>query len=163
MKRFSFYLLIAGLLTTTGLALAQEESGVVLEAQAEVEVEVVNEKGETEIHRTKAALVTPGDEVIYTIRYVNAGEKPAEDVVITNPVPEHMACRTVEETPETILVTLSVDGGNTFDALENLTVLNEEGETRPADIADCTHVRWALAQALPPGESGQVSYRAVLE
>ena len=151
------------LIVFSTVALAQNPSGLVLEARAEVEIEVVTDQGETLLTRQEAALVTPGDEVIYTIQYTNAGEDPAEAVVITNPVPAQMFCRSLDDTPKSILVTLSVDGGDTFDSLENLLVINEEGEIRPARIADCTHVRWTLDEPLPPGASGQVSFRAVLQ
>ena len=168
MTRILFFALLAVALITParGFALGQEkseQSGVVLEALAEVEVEATTAEGKKEITRVEAALVTPGDEVIYTIRYANEGAEPAEDVVITNPVPEHMACRALDDAPVNVAITLSVDGGETFDVLEKLTVLDEEGETRLADIADATHVRWTLGKSLPPGGSGQVSFRAVLQ
>ena len=74
-----------------------------------------------------------------------------------------MACRGLDDAPVNVAITLSVDGGETFDVLEKLTVLDEEGEKRAADIADATHVRWTLGESLPPGGSGQVSFRAVLQ
>ncbi len=77
--------LVAFLALATGPAIAQSDSGIQLDAVAEIEVEVVDEQGEKQVQRQEASLVVPGDEVIYTINYVNSGAEPVADVVITNP------------------------------------------------------------------------------
>ena len=100
--------------------------------------------------------------MIYTVQYTNSGDDPASDVVITNPVPEHMTCMGIEEI-ELARITVSVDGGETFDLPENLTVVEADGTERPAETADVTHIRWSFTEPLPPGAAGAVAFRAVLQ
>jgi uncharacterized repeat protein (TIGR01451 family) len=113
--------------------------------------------------RVEAGKVVPGDEVIYTITFANRGTEPAADVVITNPVPEHMIFTRVEETPRGAVVSMSADGGSRYDAPRNLTVTDAKGQTRPAQESDFTHVRWTFRNPLEPGEAGSVSFRAQLQ
>lgn len=149
------------LLAGPSLDAAGAEGSVLLRTVAETELETVNEQGTKEIVRKEASRVTPGDEVIYTVFYENTGPAPAENVFITNPVPEHMVCVAVESV-SSAEVALSVDGGRTFGAAEALVVTEEDGSERPAELGDATHVRWGFGTPLPPGASGRVSFRAVL-
>jgi uncharacterized repeat protein (TIGR01451 family) len=149
------------LLLVPALAAGEAPGKLVLTTTAEEEIRTVNDKGETEIVRVAAEKVTPGDEIIYIIHYRNESAVPAAAVVITNPVPEHMTCRRVEDA--SARVTYSVDGGASFDTAENLTVAGPEGEARPATPADFTHIRWTLTEPVGPGGEGTVSFRAVLQ
>lgn len=135
---------------------------VALRAIAEQEIEVVNEQGETEVRRVEAGKITPGDEVVYSIVYENVGEAPADNVIITNPVPEHMSCLDVTDA-RSMRITASVDGGTNFDATGSLVVVEEDGSKRPAELADYTHIRWTLTDPLAPGAIGRVEFRAVLQ
>ena len=54
---------------------------------AEIEVIEVNPDGTESVRRKAATRVVPGTEVIYTITAKNAGDEPADQVVVTNPVP----------------------------------------------------------------------------
>jgi uncharacterized repeat protein (TIGR01451 family) len=143
----------------TGRAGARE--GVTLRTIAQTEVTVVNEWGEKETRLTDAARVTPGTEVIYTIQWKNDGKAPAENVVITNPVPQAMVCRAIDGAAEA-RVTVSIDGGKTFAPLAGLVVALPNGTTRPATPADCTHVRWSFPRPVAPGMLGEVRFRATL-
>jgi uncharacterized repeat protein (TIGR01451 family) len=107
--------------------------------------------------------VVPGDQVIYTISCANHGTEAAENVLITNPIPEHM--RYVPRTAETegAAVLFSVDGGNTYGAPEDLVVDDGHGGPRRALAADYTHIRWSIAKPLAPDEITRVAFRAILE
>jgi uncharacterized repeat protein (TIGR01451 family) len=142
--------------------LAEETGTVVLTTTAETEVEFVDESGQTGVRRVKAAKVVPGDEVVYTIHCTNQGQEPAEDVVITNPIPEHMTYVDRSATGAGAKITFSVDGGETYGSADDLAVNTAKGEERPATAADYTHVRWSLVRPLAPAETGTVSYRAEL-
>lgn len=152
--------LVAALL---GLAsTVQAEGSVALRATAEREVTVLSADGQPVIQRVEAGKITPGDEVVYTIAYANQSDDPAENVVITNPVPEHMACVAVPEASP-LQLTLSVDGGATFDTPDKLVVIEADGTERPAKLSDCTHLRWTMTHPLAPKAEGKVEFRAVLQ
>ena len=113
-------------------ARAQDEPGIELRTVAEVEVEVAKDDGFIEIRRAPAGKVVPGDEVIYTMHYRNAGSEPADDVVITNPLPEHMLLLRTDVLEGGLNLIFSVNGGQEFDALARLSVIGEDGRQRPA-------------------------------
>ena len=155
--------LISGLVAVAVAAAIQAFAGdlVEIETIAEVEIEVVNQEGETEIRRVTAEKVVPGDEVVYTIVYRNVGDEPAEALVITNPIPEHMAFSRLSEREGSDRILFSVDGGTTYDHPENLRIVEADGTVRAARPSDYTHVRWSVERLLPLA-TGRVSYRARL-
>ena len=136
---------------------------VELNTLALTEITTTNEEGQEVTTRVEAGKVVPGDEVIYTITFANHGTEPAADVVITNPIPEHMVFTQVEESPRGAKVSMSADGGSRYDAPRNLTVTDAKGQTRPAKASDFTHVRWTFQNPLEPGAEGSVSFRAQLQ
>jgi uncharacterized repeat protein (TIGR01451 family) len=165
MKRCAFIvlsILLSVLLGTTAVW-AQKKGIIELEAVAEQEKEVINDKGKKEITRVPVARVVPGDEVIYTFNYTNIGEEPADNVVITDPVPEHMVYTEGSAKGAETAITFSVDKGTTYDLPIKLTVVGADGKKRPAKGSDYTHIKWTLQRALAPGEKGRVSFRARLE
>jgi len=144
-------------------AFAQEAGHIELKCLAESEIEVVNEKGEKEILRVKAAKVVPGDEVIYTIYYTAIGQEPVNDIVINNPVPEHMVYKEGSALGDCAEIKFSIDEGKSFDSPENLKVKDAEGNEHPAVAKEYTNIRWMLKHVVKPGQTGQVCFRARLE
>jgi uncharacterized repeat protein (TIGR01451 family) len=165
MKRCVFIVLSILLSTLLGATAvwAQEKGIIELEVVASQEKEVINDRGEKEIMRIPVTRVVPGDEVIYTLNYTNIGKEPADSVIITDPVPEHMIY--AEESAEGVdtAITFSVDKGTTYDFPAVLTVVGTDGKERPAKGSDYTHIKWTLKRSLAPGETGRVSFRARLE
>jgi len=164
MNRVALYGLSAALV----LLVASDSAagaGSVLELRviAEMEVEVVDQEGEPEVARIEAARVVPGDEVIYTIACENVGGDRAENVLITNPIPDHMLYvrRTAESDGTTVL--FSVDGGRTYGAPGELVVDDGTGGERRAVESDYTHIRWTLHDSLAPDEVREVVFRAILQ
>ncbi len=143
--------------------LAQERGHIELSSIAEIETEVTDERGETKVQRVPAEKAFPGDEIIFTTTYANISQEEAENVAVTNPVPEHMFYRTDSAEGEGTVITFSVDGGQTFDRPANLKITGEDGKERPATPTEYTHIRWMVRGALPPGKGGSVSFRAVIE
>lgn len=133
-------------------------------AQKEVEVE---EAGKRVRKLVEPGKMVPGDEVVYTISYVNKGARPAERVVVTNPVPQHTKMRAGGAEGANTEIAYSVDGGKTYAAPDKLTVSTRDAKgtpvTRPAVAADFTHVRWTLKEPLPAGASGYVRFRTVID
>jgi len=145
------------------LSAGAAHANVELTAQATMEVKTVSDTGDEVVRYVPAGKVIPGDEVIYTISFANKGAEPAADVVITNPIPEHMVFTQVVESPAAAAVSLSADGGAQYGAPGDLTVEDADGGLRPATASDFTHVRWVFQEPLAPGAAGSVSFRAQLQ
>jgi uncharacterized repeat protein (TIGR01451 family) len=139
------------------------QAAVELEAVAMTEVTTTNEAGQEVTTRMEAGKVVPGDEVIYTITFANRGTEPAADVVITNPIPDHMVFTQVEDSPQGANVSMSADGGALYGAPRSLTITDAKGIKRPAKASDFTHVRWTFQNPLEPGAEGSVSFKAQLQ
>ena len=150
------------LLFLPGGVLAGNSGGVTLKVMVEQEIVVTNEKGKKEKRRVAATRVVPGDEVIYTIHYLNSGDKPAENVFITIPVARETTYISNSARGAGTRITFSTDGGKHFADPDRLLVRLRDGRRRPAGAADYTHIRWEFTQPVPPSGSGAVSYRATL-
>lgn len=147
--------------TLLWLGAAHAAAGVQLTNQVFQEVEVIGADGKPERKTVPATTIVPGTEVSYVIAYRNTGDKPADNVAITNPVPaelEYVAVLGPAPVNE-----VSVDGGRQYGLLTSLSVTGADGKPRPAEAADVTHVRWMLNAALPPGAGGKVSFMARLK
>src|SRR3569833_2906966 len=74
-------------------------------------VAVLDEHGNKSTSQIEAVLST-GDEVIYTITYANKSEDVATNVVITNPIPAHMNNANGSAQGTNSLIEFSVDGSH---------------------------------------------------
>ncbi len=137
--------------------------GVTLKVMVEQEIVITNEKGRKEKRRIAATKVVPGDEVIYTIHYLNGGTQPADDVFITIPIARETRYVEGSARGADTRITFSVDGGKQFAEPERLVVKGKGGHSRAATAADYTHIRWTFMKPVPPGASGAVSFRATLK
>ena len=131
--------------------------------KALTEITTTNEAGQEVTTRVQAGKVVPGDEVIYTVHFVNKGTEPADDVVITNPIPQHMVFTSVGQSPRGAEVEMSANGGSEYGQPGQITVADAGGGVRPANASDFTHVRWTFQEPLEPGAEGSVSFRAQLQ
>ncbi|MFZ5563585.1 MAG: hypothetical protein ACOZBW_05985 [Thermodesulfobacteriota bacterium] len=167
MKQTFFTLLAlvlgAGLVFFRAPAFAQDKGSIELTSIAEVEAKEFNSEGRQVTVRKPAGKVVPGNEVIYTTTYVNIGKAPAENVAITNPVPEHMIYKDNSAAGENTTIVFSIDGGKTYKSPDALVVTLADGTKRPAAASDYTHIRWTLNKSLSPGGKGFVTYRAILK
>lgn len=150
LNKLLFSIAASGLLA--GSALAQ---GVTLTA-AVMQEKVVEEAGVKHVALVPAGTIVPGQEVVYDLAFANKGTKPAEQVVLTNPVPATLEYVSGEN------ALVSVDGGKTFAALGALKVTAADGTQRAAEPKDVTHLRWNLA-AIAPGSGGHVRFKARLK
>lgn len=166
MKRNFHYAALASLISLiVGHAAVAHSQTVELVTKAEKEVEVV-EQGVTVKKLIQPQKMLPGDEVLYTLSYLNKTARPADNVVITNPVPMHTRYKGSSAAGEGADIVYSVDGGKSFAAPDRLTVTvkDKTGKeiVRPATAEDYTHIRWRLKQSVAPGKSGSVQFRAVI-
>lgn len=122
------------------------------------EVESRGPDGRATVALKPAARVTPGDQVVYVLTYHNGGDKPAEGVVVTNP----LAANLVYAGPADALPPQASIDGQTFGPLATLTKTSA-GATTKAVAADVTALRWTLAQPVPAGGEVKLSFRARLK
>ncbi|HTO07649.1 MAG TPA: hypothetical protein VMR86_11420 [Myxococcota bacterium] len=161
--RKSVSLALALTLFAWGARAGAEATGVEIKATAEVEVKIKGDDGNETVQRQPAKKVPPGGSVIYTLRAENKGSKPAADVVVTDPIPEHMDYVDGSASSDGAQVTFSTDGGKTFLAKEKLVVKTKDGTSRAALASELTHIRWRFEKPLAPGESRSVEFRARVE
>ena len=141
---------------------APEPGALELRTVVQRVAEAVDESGEVKTELVPVQTAIPGDEVVYTVTFTNVGKQEADNIRITNPIPEHM--RLVQGSafgPGTEVV-YSTDGGVTYAAAEQLKVVDENGIERLASADDYTHIRWALNAPLGVGEQGFARFRAVV-
>ena len=118
--------------------------------------------GELAQRMVAAEVVVPGETVFYTITFRNISDESADNVVITNPIAEDLMYVDGSGFGPGSDIQFSVDGGNTFAPAAALTVV-EDGETRPAEARDYTHVRWIMQNDLAAGAQGTARFAAILE
>ena len=151
------------LLFMASVASVHAAADIRLKAVAEVEVTVVNDKGETEVKRVPAAKVVPGTEVIYTITVSNLGDQAADSVVVTDPIPENTTYVDRSAFGAGTKITFSVDGGKSYDLAGKLKVKDAAGKLRAATASDYTHIRWVLNFTLKPKDVAPVWFKARLD
>jgi len=141
---------------------AQQNSGIAIRSISEIEVKQKNADGREEVKRVDATKtkVLPGETVIYTNYYTYNGDKPATDVVIKNPVPEHMVYLDGSAEGKGARIEFSVDKGKTYTTADKAKVRSANGKERRATAADYTNIRWTLESPLQKGGKGGVSFKA---
>jgi uncharacterized repeat protein (TIGR01451 family) len=143
--------------TPTELLAANEQ--ISFTSAAEIEVIEVNDKGEKVLVRRPAVLVPPGGVVIYVNAFTNNGNQPAEELVVTNPVPADTEYLRGSATETGADLSFSIDGGKNFGKPEELMVPDGEGGTRQAEPKEYTDIRWLMQESLEPGATGIVEFR----
>ncbi|MCG8367509.1 MAG: hypothetical protein MJA27_29765, partial [Pseudanabaenales cyanobacterium] len=98
------------------------------------------------------ASVVPGDVLRYELTSENAGEKPATNLVVTQPVPAQTTYVLESAKANGAELTFSIDGGETFVAepLVEVTLPDGAVELQPAPAEAYTHIRWDYSESLEP-------------
>lgn len=152
---------LAALSLAAGLVHAADKGCIELKNMAEVEQEYVDEQGQKAKRLVPAAKVVPGDQVIYTVTAKNVCDKPADNIAIANPVPEHMSYVPNSALGVGTEIAYSLDGAD-FKAAEQLTVREADGRERAARADEYRAVRWIFKNSFAPGATAFVRYRAAL-
>lgn len=124
-----------------------------------VERQIVRGDGSKTTVLEKPDMVTPGDSLVFIVRYKNAGNSTADNFVVTNPLPSAVAFNGTSDDLEVV----SVDGGRSWGTLGALRVKRADGVVRPADRGDVTHIKWNLNQPLPAGAEGKLIFRGIVK
>lgn len=136
-----------------------------LEAEQRVlkQISVTQADGTEKTSYVDADLVTPGTTVVYALIFRNDQEAPANDIVLVMPVPAEVAYIEGSATNRLARTDFSADGGTTFAPRQSLSLTDVNGSVRAAGSEDITHVRWTVAEAVQPGETGQLWFRGILK
>ena len=139
-----------------GPALAAEN--VQLKSEVLVERQVVGADGKATTQLEAPTTVVPGDRVLIVLGYRNAGDAPATQFTVTNPLPAAVAFSSAVTAGSEV----SVDGGRGWGQLPALTVADPDGTRRPARPSDVSHVRWVLKTPIGPQAGGKRSFNGVV-
>jgi uncharacterized repeat protein (TIGR01451 family) len=165
LKIGSVFLLVAGVFFLLGgISLAQQQPRLDLKTAAHKEVKVKKE-GKWVWETMPADRAGRGDILVYTITYLNAGKSPAVDAQIINPVPQGAVLLPESAGGKDADVTCSIDNGATWHKPPVMVrVKNPQGKevVQPAAVEKYTHVQWVIKKPVPPGQSGQVSFKATV-
>lgn len=155
--------MISALVVAIGLILGTTSvaAATPLELKSEVFVErrVVRSDGSNAVVLEKPNMVTPGDNLVFVVRYKNIGGSTANNFVVTNPLPAAVAFNGTSDGLEVV----SIDGGKSWGILGTLRVAMRDGTMRPAMLTDVTHIKWNLNQPLTAGAEGKLIFRGIVK
>jgi|CXWL01.1.fsa_nt_gi uncharacterized repeat protein (TIGR01451 family) len=137
--------------------LAFAANNVALSSTVFLEKTVADGAGRSRIILEEPEMVTPGDRLVFIVNYRNAGDAPASNFVVTNPLPAAVAFEGGADSAQ-----VSIDGGKRWGTLPALRVREADGRWRNARPEDVTHLRWSLKQAIPAGAKGKLSFRGIV-
>lgn len=132
-----------------------------VELSSDIFVETQQKRADGSFATTLEApkMILPGDQLVFVVRYRNAGAKPATNFTVTNPIPAAIAFSGTSDGGEIV----SIDGGKSWGKLSQLRVSLAGGESRAALMTDVTHVKWHMNQMLAAGEAGKLIFRGVVK
>lgn len=158
MKSMISSLLIAAATIFGGTA-AFAATPLELNSDVFVERQIVRTDGSNAVVLEKPNMVTPGDNLVFVVRYKNVGKSIASNFVVTNPLPSAVAFNGTSDGKEVV----SVNGGKNWGALGTLRVTKIDGSVRSAVLTDVTHIKWNLNQPLAAGAEGKLIFRGIVK
>ena len=154
-----FLTLVVACLLIPAVALAKPQVSISIKAEKKV---TVVENGQEVVKQIPAEEVLPGETLIYTLSYTNAGNEAATNVVINDPIPEGAAYVLESASGEGTDISFSIDGGKTFKKPSMLTyevkLADGTKEKRVASPEEYTHIRWTIRK-VRAGGSGQLGFQ----
>jgi uncharacterized repeat protein (TIGR01451 family) len=132
-----------------------------LKNEAQLRQEYTDAQGKKAVRLVAPSKVVPGNEIVYTLTARNVCDKPATNVAVNNPVPEHMTYVPNSAAGTGAEIVYSLDN-KSFAKLETLTVKNADGSTRAARADDIKGIRWTIG-AINPGQSSAVNFHATVK
>ena len=150
---------LAALAMTMSGSAALAATPLELKSDVFVERQVVRSDGSNAVVLEKPNMVTPGDNLVFVVRYKNVGGSTANNFVVTNPLPAAVAFNGTSDGLEVV----SIDGGKNWGILGTLRVAKADGTTRSAMLTDVTHIKWNLNQPLTAGAEGKLIFRGIVK
>lgn len=130
-----------------------------LKNDVQMEQQITDAQGNKSTRLVPPSKIVPGNEVVYTVTASNVCDKPVNNVVINNPVPDHMTYVMNSAMGVGTDITFTTDG-KSFSKLDALSTKNADGSARGARADDIKAIRWVYNTAINPGQSGFVRFRA---
>ncbi|MBT8370439.1 MAG: DUF11 domain-containing protein [Deltaproteobacteria bacterium] len=141
------------------VALAKPQVSISIKAEKKV---IFVENGQEVVKRIPAVEVAPGETLIYTLTYTNAGDEAATNVVINDPIPQGAAYILDSASGQDTDISFSIDGGQTFKKPSMLTyevkLADGTTEKRVASPEAYTHIRWTIRK-VRAGGSGELGFQ----
>ena len=138
---------------------ASAQQGKAIETSGDVKVvkTVTSDAGDVQTVLVDPDIVTPGDRLRFRTEYTNVSDELVENFVMTRPL--NSALRLVPG--DNGGAQLSVDDGQTYGSIGELTVKTEDGAVRPATESDVTHLRWTVPQ-IEAGATGEIIFHVII-
>lgn len=138
---------------------AQNKNCIELKNDVQMEQQITDAQGNKSTRLVPPSKILPGNEVVYTVTASNVCDKPVNNVVINNPVPDHMTYVMNSAMGVGTDISFTTDG-KSFSKLDGITLKNADGSTRSARADDIKAIRWIYNTPINPGQSGFVRFRA---
>ncbi len=151
--------IVAAVAALAGTSIVAAATPLQLSSDVFVERTIARDDGTKTVVLEKPKMVTPGDNLVFVVRYKNVSAATANNFVVTNPLPPAV---TFDGTSDGLEV-VSIDGGKSWGLLGNLRVAKDNGATRAAQRSDVTHIKWNLNQPLTAGAEGKLIFRGVVK
>lgn len=158
MIRALFSIMLASAAFFSGAA-AFAAAPLQLSSDVFVERQIVRADGTKTVVLEPPHLVTPGDNLVFVVKYRNVGKATASNFVVTNPLPAAVAFNGTSDGLEVV----SIDGGKSWGILGTLRIAKADGTVRTAQRSDVTHIKWNLNQPLTAGAEGKLIFRGVVK
>lgn len=108
-------------------------------------------------------VVQPANIIRYTVSGTNNSDRPASNLVFTQPIPKQTkyVLNSATTANNGAKITYSIDNGKSFIAKPTIQVKLPDGkvETRPAPAELYTHVRWNFGSAISPKATVSGNYQ----
>jgi uncharacterized repeat protein (TIGR01451 family) len=133
---------------------------------AEKKVESLDAQGKTVVSfKAIEGSVQPGDVLRYTLTSENAGDKPASQLVLTQPVPAQTKYVLGSAVANGAKLTYSIDAGKSFVAQPTIQVKLADGKIveKPAPAEMYSHVRWDYSESVKPAAAVRSVYEVAVK
>jgi uncharacterized repeat protein (TIGR01451 family) len=139
---------------------ARTRAGLELATRVEKIVGGGADKADARAKLVPADDLSPGDELVITVTFLNTTQHALDGVRITQAIPPTMRYVQGSGVGPGSEVLYSVDGGATYGQPNELGVVAADGARRVATAGDYTHVRWLIKAPLAAGARAFVRFRA---
>ena len=164
MRNVVVRMLLFVLVSAATNAWAQGRPNLVVEIQVEREVYREDAQGGMKATREQVKETSQDDVLVYTLRWHNAGDGVARGAVLSDPIPDGTVLLrgSLEGVPAQ--VTYSMDGKN-YSEWPQEKVADANGNETWVDVSESAvrHIRWRLAEAVPPGGVGAASFKVLVQ